>query len=113
MIKCYIGVTKCKENGKSVKKARIKTILPEEQLYLEGFEPPFSQKLSATNRWVQLSNQIPWDSIVNVYIKQLNNKTTGAGNVNGRVVLGALMRKHKCNLSDEEMTLQIQENMYM
>ncbi|HQS52211.1 MAG TPA: IS5 family transposase [Daejeonella sp.] len=83
------------------------------QLYLEGFETPFSQKLSANNRWVQLSNQIPWDSIVNVYTKQLNNKTTGAGNVNGRVVLGALMIKHMCNLSDEETILQIQENMYM
>jgi len=83
------------------------------QLYLEGFESPFSQKLSATNRWVRLSKQIPWDSIVNVYTKQLNNKTTGAGNVNGRVVLGALMIKHMCNLSDEETILQIQENMYM
>ena len=83
------------------------------QLYLEGFETPFSQKLSVRNRWVQLSDQIPWDSIVNVYTKQLNNKTTGAGNVNGRVVLGALMIKHMCNLSDEETILQIQENMYM
>lgn len=83
------------------------------QLYLSGFETPFSQKLSASNRWVQLSNQVPWDSIVNVYTKQLNNKTTGASNVNGRVVLGALMIKHMCNLSDEETILQIQENMYM
>lgn len=83
------------------------------QLYLEGFETPFSQKLSSSNRWVQLSNQIPWDKIVNVYTKQLNNKTTGASNVNGRVVLGSLMIKHMCNLSDEETILQIQENMYM
>ena len=83
------------------------------QLYLEGFETPFSQKLSASNRWVQLSDQLPWDSIVNVYTKQLNNKTTGASNVNGRVVLGALMIKHMSNLSDEETILQIQENMYM
>ena len=83
------------------------------QLYLEGFETPFSQKLSASNRWVQLSDQLPWDSIVNVYTKQLNNKTTGASNVNGRVVLGALMIKHISNLSDEETILQIQENMYM
>lgn len=83
------------------------------QLSLEGFETPFSQKLQFTNRWVVLSTKIPWDEIVSVYNNQMRNGTTGASHINGRVVLGSLMIKHMCNLSDEETILQIQENMYM
>ena len=83
------------------------------QLSLEGFETPFSQKLSHTNRWVRLAGLIPWDEIVGVYEKQMRNKVTGASNINPRVVLGSIMIKHMCNLSDEETILQIQENMYM
>lgn len=83
------------------------------QLTLEGFETPFAQKLSTSNRWVRLAHQIPWDSIVSVYDKQMNNAITGASHVNGRVVIGSLVIKHICKLSDEETLLQIQENMYM
>jgi len=43
----------------------------------------------------------------------MNNERTGAGGINPRVVLGALIIKHICNLSDRETVLQIQENMYM
>jgi len=83
------------------------------QLTLAGFETPFAQKLSAENRWVILAHQIPWDQIVSVYDKQMRNGVTGASHVNGRVVIGSLVIKHMCNLSDEETILQIQENMYM
>ena len=83
------------------------------QLTLEGFETPFVQKLSAENRWVRLAHHIPWDDIVRVYDKQMRNGVTGASHVNGRVVIGALVIKHICDLSDEETILQIQENMYM
>ena len=83
------------------------------QLVMVGFETPFSQKLSSSNRWVHLAGQIPWDNIVNIYTRQLRNQKTGASNVNGRVIIGSLIIKHLCNLSDEETILQIQENMYM
>lgn len=83
------------------------------QLTLDGFETPFSQQLSPYNRWVKLARMIPWDEIVGVYEKQMRNNVTGASNINPRVVLGSLMIKHMCNLSDEETILQIQENMYM
>ena len=83
------------------------------QLTLVGFETPFSQKLSSDNRWVRLAHRIPWDSIVGVYDKQMNNGVTGASHINGRVVIGSLVIKHMCNLSDEETIMQIQENMYM
>jgi transposase, IS5 family len=83
------------------------------QLIIEGFETPFSNRLDAKNRWIQLAHRIPWDSIVPIYEKQMHNGVTGASNVNARVVLGAIIIKHTCGFSDEETILQIQENMYM
>lgn len=83
------------------------------QMTLDGFETPFSQQLSKQNRWVILAHLVPWDEIVGVYEKVMRNNSTGASSINPRVVLGSLMIKHLCNLSDEETILQIQENMYM
>ncbi len=78
-----------------------------------NFETPFSEHLDASNRWVRLANEIPWDSIVNVYLNQLNNHATGASNINPRVILGALMVKHMQNISDEETIQMIRENIYV
>ena len=83
------------------------------QLEFVGFESPFSKHLDADNRWVRLARQIPWDKIVNVYQKQLNNSITGAGGINPRVAIGAIFIKHICDLSDRETVQQIQENVYM
>lgn len=80
---------------------------------LVGFESPFSKNLNAGNRWVVLSHKIPWDTLVNVYQKQMNNSQTGADGINPRVVIGSLIIKHLCDLSDRETVQQIQENMYM
>ncbi len=80
---------------------------------LVGFESPFSNHLSPCNRWVVLSHKIPWDALVNVYQKQMNNSDTGADGINPRVVIGSLIIKHMCDLSDRETVQQIQENMYM
>lgn len=83
------------------------------QLTLVGFDSPFSNHLSTGNRWVVLSQKIPWDTLVNVYQKQMNNSETGADGINPRVVIGSLIIKHICDLSDRETVQQIQENMYM
>jgi transposase, IS5 family len=83
------------------------------QLLLPGFETPFDQHLNPSNRWVVLAKKIPWDSIVGVYQSQMQNSETGADGINPRVAIGALIIKHKCDLSDRETVLQIQENMYM
>lgn len=83
------------------------------QLTLAGFETPFSQQLNPSNRWVIMSNQIDWDSIVSYYSRNLKNQKTGASNINPRVVIGSMIIKHHCNLSDQETVMQIQENMYM
>lgn len=78
-----------------------------------GFESPFSRHLNLSNRWVVLSGKLPWDKLVNVYNKQMRNSQTGADGINPRVVIGAVIIKHLCDLSDRETLLQIQENMYM
>ncbi len=83
------------------------------QLTLNGFETPFARSLKTDNRWLILSNQIPWDDLISVYQSQLNNSITGASGINPRVALGALIIKHLCNFSDRETVQQIQENMYM
>jgi len=43
----------------------------------------------------------------------MNNSKTGADGINPRVVIGSLIIKHMCDLSDRETVQQIQENMYM
>jgi IS5 family transposase len=83
------------------------------QQMLDGFTTPFAKHLNASNRWVVLSAKIPWDELVSIYHRQLGNDKTGASGINPRVVLGALIIKHICNLSDRETIEQIQENMYM
>ena len=84
-----------------------------QQLTLAGFESPFSNQLLSSNRWIKLAHRIPWDALVSTYNRQLGNKFTGAGSINPRVAIGALIIKHLCNISDRETILQIQENMYM
>lgn len=84
-----------------------------QQLTLAGFESPFSNQLVSSNRWVILAHNIPWDALVSTYNHQLGNQFTGAGHINPRVAIGALIIKHICDISDRETIQQIQENMYM
>ena len=51
------------------------------QLTLVGFETPFSQNLDINNRWVIVAKKISWDSLANIYSKQLNNKSKGADGI--------------------------------
>ena len=95
------------------KRASKKAYISPSQLKLMDFTTPFSEHLDATNRWIRLANEIPWDSIVNVYLNQLNNHATGASNINPRIVLGALMVKHMLNISDEDTIQMIKENLYI
>ena len=83
------------------------------QLTLAGFETPFSKRLNPENRWVVLAHKIPWDPLVSVYLSQMNNDNMGAEGINPRVVIGSVIIKHICDLSDQETVMQIQENIYM
>lgn len=69
--------------------------------------------LPKTNRWVQMGDTLPWDEFDKFYLQRLKNDQKGAPNKNSRMVIGALIIKHKMSLSDEETILTIQENPYM
>ena len=69
--------------------------------------------LPKDNRWVKLGDSLPWDKIEQIYNNRLNNKHGGAGNKSARIIIGALLIKHKMNLSDRETIQAISENPYM
>ena len=100
-------------NKVSKRRASAPAFVSEKQLVLVGFESPFSQKLDASNRWVKLSAQIPWDELCNMYLKIVGIKETGRPPISPRVIIGSLMIKHICHLDDRETVDQISENMYM
>ena len=85
---------------------------PQNQLSIKGFESPFESTLAADNRWVILSKVVPWDKFALDYISMMD---TGFGRpgVSPRIVLGALIIKHKENLDDRGVIQAIQENVYM
>ena len=82
------------------------------QLSLDGFHLPFGGKLNPDNRWVKWSLAIPWDEFAEGYYKSMSSGQGRPGK-DGRLVIGAVIIKHKLSLSDEETVLQIQENPYL
>ena len=82
------------------------------QLNLEGFHLPFGGELSPENRWVRWSQVIPWDELAVGYYTAMSSEL-GRPCKDARLVIGAVILKHKLNLSDEETVLQIQENPYL
>ena len=86
--------------------------ISENQLSIEEFKTPFQAKLSPANRWVKLSQVVPWDEFATAYMSMMN---TGFGRpgVSPRTVLGALIIKHLEKLDDRGVIQAIQENIYM
>ena len=79
---------------------------------LEGFTLPFGGQLNPKNRWIKWSQVIPWDGLAVGYYRTMNS-IKGRPCKDARLVIGALIIKHKLTLSDEEAVLQIQENPYL
>jgi len=82
------------------------------QLTIEEFKTPFEIKLDKNNRWVKLSQEIPWDDLAEIYYKNMS-KNEGRPSIDARIIIGAIIVKHKIKFSDEEAILQIQENPYL
>lgn len=82
------------------------------QLSLDGFSLPFGGELNPNNRWVKWSKVIPWDDLAACYYKTMESRKGRPGK-DARLVIGALIIKHKLNLSDEETVMQIRENPYL
>jgi transposase, IS5 family len=85
---------------------------PSNQLSLELFKHPFEHSLDQDNRWVKLGSLIPWDSLANIYAKSLSSDS-GRLSIDIRMVIGALIIKHKLTLTDRDTVALISENVYM
>ena len=71
------------------------------------------EELDKTNRWVMLGDLLPWAEIEKRYNSKLNNQVKGAGNKPARLIIGAMIIKHKLNLGEKETIQMIQEKHYM
>lgn len=86
--------------------------ISERQLSIEEFKTPFQTSLLTDNRWVRLSYVVPWDIFASAYISMMNTDF-GRPGISPRLVLGALIIKHKEKLDDRGVIAAIQENIYM
>jgi IS5 family transposase len=82
------------------------------QLTLAEFDWPFQVALDEKNRWVKISQLRPWDALADGYYQNLST-TQGRPAKDARLVIGAVIIKHKLCLSDEETVCQIQKNPYL
>jgi hypothetical protein len=84
----------------------------QKQLSLAEFDWPFQTALDENNRWVKLSECIPWDELAEGYYRGPAD-SQGRPTKDARLVIGAVIIKHKLCLSDWETVAQIQENPYL
>jgi hypothetical protein len=82
------------------------------QLTIAEFDWPFDTALDKHNRWVTLSKCIPWDALAESYYQGFA-ADRGRPMKEARLVIGAVIIKHKLCLSDVETVQQIQENPYL
>ena len=83
------------------------------QQKLEDFYMPFGGHLDENNRWVILSEMVPWEEIEEDYKEKLGDTQKGAPAKSLRVALGALIIKEKLQISDREVVEQIRETPYL
>jgi transposase, IS5 family len=79
---------------------------------IEEFKTPFHVRLDKSNRWVKLGESIPWDALASIYYRSMSSDM-GAPAIDARIVIGAMIIKHKLKLDDREVIESIRENMYM
>lgn len=77
----------------------------------EDFQMPFGSGLDPGNRWVRWAQQMPWDELAAVYHESL--ACGGRPAKPARLVIGALIIKHRLGLSDAETIEQLRENPYL
>lgn len=84
----------------------------EKQLKIEDFVIPFGGELSPKNRWVVLSNLIPWDIVEDEYLTYVSKKL-GAPACSARMAFGSIIIKERLSLTDRETVEMIIENPYL
>ena len=98
----------------SKKCASLRGYTPQDQLKLDCYEPdPMFARLDKTNRWVVLSNKIPWDDVVNIFYSFHPPKDTGRKGLSPRILIGSVIIKHFYDHDDREVIEQIRENAYL
>ena len=82
------------------------------QLSIFDFRTDFESKLNPENRWVKMARVLDWDRLATVYAKTLS-PNMGAGSIDTRIVIGALIIKHLEKKDDRGTIEVIRENPYM
>lgn len=83
-----------------------------QQLTIEEFKTPFQARIDKENRWVKLASILPWDAMASIYYRSMD-PDMGAPSIDARIVIGAMIIKHKLKLDDREAIETIRENPYM
>ena len=78
-----------------------------------NFNLPFNGRLNTSNRWVKLSEMVPWDLVEDCYAESLAGTRMGAPAKSSRIAYGALLIKERLGTTDEETLEQIMENPYL
>lgn len=81
-----------------------------EETYLFKELIPFGGQLEKGNRWLKIKALIPWGELEREYAKYFSHK--GRPGLDARLVIGLFLLKHMSGLSDRELILQLQENVY-
>ena len=76
-------------------------------------ELKFEGKLAIDNRWVIMSELIPWSEFESEYAKNFSKSGIGAPAKSFRIALGSLIIKERLGVSDKETVEQIRENSYL
>jgi IS5 family transposase len=79
---------------------------------IEEFKTPFQMRLDKSNRWIKLGESLPWDALASIYYRSMS-PDIGAPTIDARIVIGAMIIKHKLKLDDREAIETIRENIYM
>jgi transposase, IS5 family len=79
----------------------------------ENPELKFEGKLAKDNRWVIMSELIPWQEFEEEYAKNFSETGMGAPAKPFRIALGSLIIKERLGTSDRETVEQIRENPYL
>jgi hypothetical protein len=85
----------------------------EKQLTVAEFDWPFLSELNEDNRWVKLADASAWETLSGPCLESFANSTLGRPAKPARLVIGAVIIKHKLVLSDCKTVDQISENPYL
>jgi hypothetical protein len=79
---------------------------------IEEFKTPVQVKPDKGNRWIRLGDSLPWDALASIYYRTISSDM-GVPAIDARVVIGAMIIKHKLKMDDKETIETIRENMYI